>query len=82
MITKTSEHKEISAQATLIEGLWREYKKLKPEMKRQFAERILKDDPKTMEDVVDFIHIEKAKRVKGKAISLEEYKAKKKGARS
>ncbi|MBF8304024.1 MAG: hypothetical protein HW399_399, partial [Dehalococcoidia bacterium] len=54
----------------------------KPEMKRQFAERILKDDPKTMEDVVDFIHIEKAKRVKGKAISFEEYKAQKKGASS
>ena len=75
-------NKAASVPATLIEVLWREYKKLKPEMKRQFAERILKDDPEIMEDVVDFIHIEKAKRVKGKAISLEEYKAKKKGARS
>ncbi|MDO8637337.1 MAG: hypothetical protein Q7R34_14095 [Dehalococcoidia bacterium] len=75
-------NKAASVKVTLIEGLWREYKKLKPEMKRQFAERILKDDTKLMEDVVDFIHIEKAKRVKGKAISLEEYKAKKKGALS
>lgn len=75
-------NKSASVKVTLIEGLWLEYRKLKPEMKRQFAERILRDDTKTMEDVVDFIHIEKAKRVKGKAIDLEEYKAKKKGARS
>ena len=75
-------NKAASVPATLIEVLWREYKKLKPEMKRQFAERILRDDTKTMEDVVDYILIEKAKRVKGKAIDLEEYKAKEKGARS
>lgn len=63
------------------DALWREYKKLKAEQRRKLAERILRDDAKLMEDVVDYMLIEKAKREKGKGITWEEYKARQKDAR-
>ncbi len=69
MITKTKELRETTA-----EQLWEEYSKLKPADRRAVAERILLDNEVT-EDFIDHILIKKAKQVKGKSVSLQEYKA-------
>ncbi|MDO8635922.1 MAG: hypothetical protein Q7R34_06715 [Dehalococcoidia bacterium] len=69
MITKTKELRETTA-----EQFWEDYSKLKPADRRAVAERILLDK-EVSEDFIDHVLIKKAKQVKGKSVSLEEYKA-------
>jgi len=45
---------------------------LKPSERKQLAERVL-CDRKLLEDLADHVLIERAKRVKGKPITLDEY---------
>lgn len=69
MVIKTKEREE-----TTVEQFWEEYSKLKPADRRAMVERILMDN-EVSEDFIDHVLIKKAKRVKGKSMSLEEYKA-------
>ncbi|MBI4288879.1 MAG: hypothetical protein HY671_10675 [Chloroflexi bacterium] len=69
MIIKTKEHVETS-----VEQVWEEYSKLRPAERKIVAERILLDK-EVSEDFIDHVLIKKAKQVKGKSVSLEEYKA-------
>ena len=55
-----------------IEVFWRAYETLKPKERQILAERIL-GDRKLLEDLFDHVLIEKAKKVKGKPITLVEY---------
>jgi hypothetical protein len=57
-----------------VEVFWRAYETLKPAERQELAERIL-HDRKLLEDLVDHALIEKAKRVKGKPVTLSDYTA-------
>lgn len=57
-----------------IEIFWRAYETLKPIERQALAQRILRDR-KLLEDLFDHMLIEKAKRVKGKPVTLNEYLA-------
>ena len=57
-----------------VEVFWRAYEALKPAERQQLAERILRDR-KLLEDLMDHTLIEKAKRVKGKPVTLSDYTA-------
>ncbi|MBI2859283.1 MAG: hypothetical protein HYX90_09420 [Chloroflexi bacterium] len=54
---------------------WRVYETLQPIGRRALAVRILRDR-KLLEDFIDHALIEKAKRVRGKSLTLNEYEAK------
>ncbi|MEK7280805.1 MAG: hypothetical protein AAB037_00430 [Chloroflexota bacterium] len=60
-------------QAT-VEVFWRAYAALKLAERQALAERILRDR-KLWEDWTDHVLIDKAKRVKGKPLTLKEYVA-------
>ena len=51
------------------------FKALKSEEKEAFLERVI-SDPELREDIIDIALIERAKKVKGKAVSAKEYFAK------
>ena len=51
------------------------FKALKSEEKEAFLERVI-SDPELREDIIDIAMIERAKKVKGKAVSAKEYFAK------
>jgi hypothetical protein len=55
-----------------VEVFWRAYETLKPRERQELAERILRDR-KLVEDLADHLLIEKAKRVRGKPMTLAEY---------
>jgi hypothetical protein len=55
-----------------VEVFWRAYETLKPGERQELAERILRDR-KLVEDLADHLLIEKAKRVRGKPLTLAEY---------
>ena len=55
-----------------IEIFWRAYETLKPGERQALAQRIL-TDRKLLEDLFDHMLIEKAKRVQGKPVTLNEY---------
>ncbi len=55
-----------------VEVFWRAYETLKPKERQELAERILRDR-KLLEDLSDHLLIEKAKRVRGKSLTLAEY---------
>ena len=57
-----------------VEVFWRAYETLQPSERRALAERILRDR-KLLNDFFDHALIDKAKRVKGKALTLNEYEA-------
>lgn len=68
MITETKESKQATG-----EQVWEEYSRLKPADRKAVAERILLDK-EVSEDFIDHVLIKKAKLVKGKPITLQEYK--------
>ena len=55
------------------------FKALKSEEKEAFLERVI-SDPELREDIIDIAMIERAKKVKGKAVSAKEYFAKRRKA--
>jgi len=55
-----------------VQVFWRAYEGLTPGERQDLAERILRDR-KLLADTVDHCLIERAKRVKGKAVTLAEY---------
>ena len=57
-----------------VEVFWRAYEALKPAERRALAERILRDR-KLLEDLADHVSIERAKRVAGQSVTLDEYVA-------
>lgn len=57
-----------------VEAFWRAYETLKPRERLALAERILRER-KLLQDVGDHLLIERAKRVKGKPITLGDYTA-------
>ena len=63
-----------------VEVFWRAYEALRPKERQALAERILRDR-KLLEDLGDHMLIEKAKRVKGKPITLKQYTARPRKAR-
>ena len=52
-----------------VEVFRRAYETLKPKERQELAERILRDR-KLVEDLADHVLIEKAKRVRGKSVTL------------
>ncbi len=61
-------------QDVTVEVFWKAFEALKPAQRRTLAERILRDR-RLLEDLGDHLLIERAKRVRGKAITLDEYTA-------
>ncbi len=61
-------------QDATVEVFWRAYEALKPAQRRKLAERILRDS-QLLEDLGDHLLIERAKRLKGKALTLDEYRS-------
>ncbi len=62
----------VNASEANIEIFWRAYETLKPGERQVLAQRIL-TDRKLLEDLFDHMLIEKAKRVQGKPVTLNEY---------
>ncbi len=62
------------ANEATVEVFWRAYETLQPSERRALAERILRDR-KLLDDFFDHVLIEKAKRVRGKTLTLSEYEA-------
>lgn len=62
------------AKGTKVEALWAEYARLNQQDKKKLAERIM-CDAELLEDFLDKVLIEEAKRMRGTPITLEELKA-------
>ncbi len=62
------------AKGTKVEALWAEYARLNRQDKKKLAERIM-CDAELLEDFLDKVLIEEAKRMRGKPITLEALKA-------
>jgi hypothetical protein len=75
---KTGGEKLKANQAT-AEVFFTAFKALKSEEKEAFLERVI-SDPELIEDIIDIALIERAKKVKGKAVSAKEYFAKRRKA--
>lgn len=59
----------MATEKATVEVFWRAYETLKPKERQELAKRIL-HDRKLLGDFSDHVLIEKAKRVKGKPITL------------
>ncbi len=70
----------ISGSAT-VEVFWKAFGTLMPAERAALAERILRDR-RLMEDLYDHFLIEQAKKVRGKALTLDEYLARRKARRA
>jgi hypothetical protein len=65
----------LRANQATAEVFFTAFKALKSEEKEAFLERVI-SDPELREDIIDIALIERAKKVKGKAVSAKEYFAK------
>lgn len=64
----------MTAPEATVEVFWRAFETLKPAERRALAERILRDR-KLLEDLGDHLLVERARRVKGKPVTLDEFVA-------
>jgi len=62
------------ARSATVEVFWKAFGALKRAERAALAERILRDR-ELLEDIYDHLLIEQAKRVRGKAVTLNEYLA-------
>jgi hypothetical protein len=62
----------LKANQATAEVFFTAFKALKSEEKEAFLERVI-SDPELREDIIDIALIERAKKVKGKAVSAKEY---------